>query len=275
VNAQQTVKKRLLIAFGIIAGITLAVIIIPTLPRPSFLSFRQSPPDLRFAVVGDTHGHFDILQNVAARAENRQAAFLLHTGDITENATAEEFARLGEIRATASIPWYVAPGNHDRFDGAVNRFAVQFGRLPRAESFGRYRLVVLDNSDRQAGFSADTLRWLRSDLADHPEQIYVIAYHRPFGLPLSTIFGDDETPASSAANQEFLKTLVGQRIAAIFSGHLHIYLPYTLSGLPAYVTGGGGGEPQSALGTFGQQKPHFLLIELRGQSVRVEVVPLR
>jgi hypothetical protein len=136
------------------------------------------------------------------------------------------------------------------------------------------RFVLLDNADRTVGFSAETLAWLNRDIEGHLSARYVIAFHRPFGIPFDSIIGDDETTASRATNEKLMKTLLNVRVMAIFTGHLHTYLPYTIDGIPTYITGGGGGPAQKGLAAFTKTSHHFLLVRVTGDALHAEMVKL-
>lgn len=55
-----------------------------------------------------------IMADVIAAANASEAAFVLVTGDITENGTAEQFRQFIELLDTSRLPTFVVPGNHDR-----------------------------------------------------------------------------------------------------------------------------------------------------------------
>lgn len=231
--------------------------------------------ELVFAVVGDTEGHTDILDRILKTSKERGASFVLHTGDVTEDGSEQGFAEIRNVIGATGLPVHAAIGNHDsRTDGTPDLFRKYLNEPNQAFDAGGLRFVIIDNADRSVGFSPETLAWLARDLAEHRSARYVIVFHRPFMFPLSQVVGDDETPTSRRTNDEFLRLIETARVAAIFAGHLHTYLPYSLAGIPTYVTGGGGGEPQTALGAFGKKQKHFLLVHASGQQLRIEVVPL-
>lgn len=244
-------------------------------PGYAGLTRNQPRPATLFAVIGDTEGHNDILKSAIAEAKSRGASFLLHVGDITEDGSTEQFDLFRQTLTDSGLPWLVAVGNHDiRGDDTRRRFSDAFNQPNMAVDLGDYRLVVLDNAERKVGFSDETLAWLENELTAHPKARYILAFHRPFNLPLSAIFGDDETPASRSTNQVFLNLIDRVRVETIFTGHLHVYLPYSLDGIRTFVTGGGGGEAQAALGPLGQQSKHFLMVRADPQGVNVDVIKL-
>lgn len=230
-------------------------------------------PSVVFAVIGDTEGHADIYRTMVEEARSRGARFILHTGDVASEATRGEFLSMKTVTEDSHLPVFVAPGNHDVGDETGRAFFTSvFNNTNFAFDEGNFRFLILDNADRKVGFSVETLSWLEHDLRDHPDARYVIAFHRPFNLPLSSLLGDDETPASRASDARFIEIVRSAHVESYFTGHLHLYLPYRLDGIQAYVTGGGGGEPQPSLGLLNNQQRHFLLVRGNEHNLEVEVV---
>lgn len=239
---------------------------------------RRSSSDanrLTIAVTGDTESNLNVLERSVAIARKRGASFLLHTGDLTETGTTAEIEAAISVFRAGQLPFAVSLGNHElRTDSSGSNFDRLVNPRNTAVEIGGYRLLVLDNADRLVGFSDQTLAWLDKELADHPTDRYLVAFHRPFDLPLQAIIGDDETPTSRASNTAALERLRRVNVLGYFTGHLHLYLPFTLDGVPAYVTGGGGAEAQTALGSIGDQGDHLLLVHLEGDDLSVEYVRL-
>jgi outer membrane protein assembly factor BamB/predicted phosphodiesterase len=74
----------------------------------------------RFAFVTDTHigspngaAEEDLRRTVQDINEQKDLAFVLLTGDITELGTQEELLLAKKILDSLKIPWYIIPGNHD------------------------------------------------------------------------------------------------------------------------------------------------------------------
>lgn len=240
------------------------------------VNLAEKHEQLTFAVIGDTEGHEDVYRSALKIAKERGASFILHTGDVSADGTAADLQRMAQVGEESGLKITAAIGNHDtRDDGTSDLFRTYFNDPNTAFDRGGYRFLILDNANRKVGFSESTIAWLTQDLAAHPKTAYVIVFHRPFMLPFGAIFGDDETPASRPTNDRVIALLKTVKITAIFTGHLHIYLPYALEGMRVIVTGGGGGEPQAALGALGKHQQHFLLVQDQGNGeLSAEVVPL-
>lgn len=261
-----------LLAVALVAGIVVGFSRIPRSWRWAINAVLQhDAPSIRFAVIGDTEGYGDVFQAALTTAKDRGAAFMLHVGDVTANGSADDFTAMRQAVDAVGLPVYAVAGNHDvQTDESRAAFRRFFNEPDFAFEDGSYRFLVLDNADRAVGFAQSTLLWLRQDIAAHPDSRYIVAFHRPFDLPLGSIFGDDETPASRKSNEQLRKVFRGVRLIATFSGHLHLYLPYQFLDRPAYVTGGGGAAPQSVIGNLTSAGRHFLLVTIRGDDVQVE-----
>jgi len=232
-------------------------------------------PTYTFAVIGDTESHTDLYEKAMTEAKRRGASLMIHVGDVTGDGTTDEFKAISAITGTTGMPVYAAVGNHDiAIDDSRELFTKYLNAPNLAFNDGDVRFVILDNADRSVGFSAETLAWLTDDIAVHPDARYIIAFHRPFDIPFGSIIGDDETAASRKTNEEFKRIIASANVAAIFTGHLHAYLPYTIAGIPSYITGGGGGSVQQGLAAFTKASHHFLLVRLTGTSLHAEMVKL-
>lgn len=230
----------------------------------------KTGPTLRFIAVGDNHGDNPIYDQILQEVKNGPYAFLLNVADETNDGTTEEFQVVKQLHTTLPFPVEYTVGSHDfRADPTRKLFVDAFGQQPcRSADYQQLHLIVLDNGDRKVGFSDNCLEWLKNDLAAHTTQPIIIAYHRPFDLPLSAITGDDETPASRLTDAKFLDIIrPAKNIQLIINAHLHTFLPYTLNDIPAVVTGGGGEQAQQILGGSKANYFHYLVVTVTGSSV--------
>ena len=122
------------------------------------------------AHITDTHigttrhprADVDIVQDVIEAVNTSEAAFVLVTGDVTENGTPEQFRRFMEVLDTCRLPTYVIPGNHDRKDSNYQDF---FGPMVYAFSFGQDGYLGFDTKDfliaDEMGLQDGRLHYLR------------------------------------------------------------------------------------------------------------------
>jgi predicted phosphodiesterase len=105
-----------------------------------------------FAHVTDTHVGSNrharsseaIFTDVIAAVNKSDAAFVLITGDVTENGEADQFQRFLEIMDTCALPTYVCSGNHDRKELNYERF---LGALTYTFWYGRDGYLGFDTKD--------------------------------------------------------------------------------------------------------------------------------
>lgn len=234
---------------------------------------RGARPALTFFVIGDNHGPRPVYRELLEQAKQAGAAFVVNVADLTEHGSEDELQDVRALEAAVGLPVEHVIGSHDiKSDLTRATWERVVGPAYRSFDRGGSHFVLLDNADRKVGFPDAELRWLERDLGDHRRPPTFLFYHRPFGLPLEGLFGDDETPASRATNERFRGILRRSRPTMLFTGHVHAYLPYTLEGVSAYGTGGGGDPAQQLLGGASSSFFHGLLITVRGGQPGVRVL---
>lgn len=235
---------------------------------------RSSAPALTFAVIGDNHGPRPVYRELLEKAKAAGVAFAVNLGDYTEHGTETELREVLALEATVGLPVEHVIGAHDAKDDPTRATWERVMGAPAIRSFDRdgAHFSLLDNADRTVGFPDPERRWLESDFETHRGQTNFVFYHRPFGLPFEGLFGDDETPASRETNDAFRTLLRRFRPTMVFTAHVHTYLPYTLEGIPAYVTGGGGDPAQQLLGGASSSFFHALLVTVTPEGPRVQVL---
>ncbi|HEX3736679.1 MAG TPA: phosphodiesterase [Solirubrobacterales bacterium] len=162
---------------------------------------------------------------------------LLVSGDLTQDGTAEEYARVRELLAPLDLEPHVLPGNHDLRGPLREAFGVPgAGEEPvsHAVDLGPLRLICVDSIVPGAeGGSLDggRIEWLDAMLAADGETPTVVAMHHP---PLSTEMpGFDRIgldPASRAALGEVLTR--HPQVRRVVAGHVHRVIVGELAGRP-------------------------------------------
>lgn len=257
------------------AGISIWILRQPL--RESITALQREVPTIgsrvRLAVVGDNHGDNPVYRQILEEISGQSLDGLLNLADTSEDGTPEEFAAVIALESKLPFPVYHTVGSHDiKADPTRRTFTTAFGTNPcTSATIKNVHLVLLDNADRKVGFPPDCLDWLSTDLATHQDQSVIIAYHRPFDLPLGQVVGDDETAASRVTNRRFKSIIAAYPIKYLFSAHLHTYLPYTLDGIPAVVSGGGGDPAQTVLGGPSNSLFHYLIVTIQDGVVDVDV----
>ncbi len=118
----------------------------------SVFVYASFPESYRFAQLTDIHvgadrewGHgADIFRKAIETVNASGAAFAVLTGDLTHNAGPDEYLEFIAILDTCTLPTFLAPGNHDREQGAYERV---FGGGTYAFNFGPDAYLSYDTKD--------------------------------------------------------------------------------------------------------------------------------
>lgn len=182
---------------------------------------QQPEPDpvYQFALLSDTHlgsGRslwMNFKMNEPARAELAatlaslkadEAQFALIAGDMTDQATREQFDSLGRICRDSGLPVYGCIGNHDSYLASSRPDALELcpelfpgGTTDYVLNQAPLRFIVLDASywkDRNGtfinhydpnngmgiGIKPEQIEWLRQTLADDANTPTLAVWHYPF-----------------------------------------------------------------------------------------------
>jgi len=205
------------------------------------------------------------LRGALAHASQRCSGILI-TGDCAAKAgTDAEYAAFAEVIATATVPVWLAPGNHDDSAKMQRLFTLpsRAGRCDYVIDLPGARLVVLDSTrpGREDGaLDAEQLEWLAAQLGSTPA---VVAMHHPCvplgGKAFATIRLDDE---SIARLRETVVTATARaaRIHAIVSGHAHMTCFAEFAGVKAIVAPSSAYEFGLVNGAFSYQlgEPQYM-----------------
>lgn len=170
---------------------------------------------------------------------------VVHTGDASEDGSAQSYRLLHEIlapyAAARGAALVVAMGNHDV--SAVYGTAVALGdrgtavqdRVVRLQSGGR--IVVLDSSVPGAGYGhldPEQLAWLGEMLAERAEGGTVLAIHHPPLVGATRLLRGLDLDGLD----ELAEVLVGSDVQIVLSGHYHHAMSGAIAGIPVHVVPG-------------------------------------
>lgn len=141
----------------------------------------------------DRHAQTRRIENLERTVAHIQALeprpdVVLHTGDVSHNATAHEYALAREILSGLDSPLLATIGNRDRRVPFAAAFASD-GYLPRDNRFVQYaveldglRVVAADTlneADRRGGYCRDRLADLDTILCRAPDMPTLLFLHHP------------------------------------------------------------------------------------------------
>jgi len=212
------------------------------------LAGRQS---FCFVVTGDTHQDFRALSRLLAHAARHRPAFVIHTGDFSNQGSYAEYARMARFMESCAVPLLVCPGNHDLQNLGARCFAYLFGPENYYFDLGRHRFIFLNNVERkingdvaqlsasahcpepQRGFDGQLLDRLETLMAGSQSN-FLIMHMAP---PLKAFEG-----FGFVRNGQAFLRIVNQhasRVALVMFGHRHGFGKEQLHNV-TYVNAGGG-----------------------------------
>jgi len=194
------------------------------------------------AQIGDTHidparpaasGRIDTAETFSRciaqiNALDPQPDLVLHTGDLVERRTPEEYARFRELAGPLRAPFYAIPGNHDGRD-AMRAAFTDASWMPQDGPFIQYtiedagplRIVALDCTIPGSGSGElcdARLAWLATRLAESPARPTIVALHHP---PFPT--GIPEIDRGGFGGLDAFKAIIAEhaQVERIICGHVH------------------------------------------------------
>jgi 3',5'-cyclic AMP phosphodiesterase CpdA len=155
-------------------------------------------------------------------------AAIIASGDLANEGTAEQYARLRSLLDVLPMPVYVIPGNHDCRDTLRAAFfdhdyVPESGSLSYAVTCGALRLIALDTlveGEDGGHLDAAQLEGLSLTLAQCAGLPTVVVMHHP---PVRTGIASMDAIALDAASASSLGDIVERspHIVRIVCGHVH------------------------------------------------------
>lgn len=242
----------------------------------------EGKPLWTFGFVGDTQQADDRLEPLMAKFEQHDVEFVLHLGDMVDEASSDlEWDRLTQAALKHRVRLMPVVGNHDvradyADDGSI-RFRQYFPDLPNTFYHFRHRGVnfLMLNSERSFAPGSEQAKFLKFHLHYQPGTT-IACMHRP------TFTADDRDTPSMLSRRLWLHGALKQTDAiAVFSGHNH-YFDRTkpLDGITYVVSGGGGGasrespKPRDYTAALQAGHCHYGIARVYADRIAIDVVAL-
>lgn len=199
------------------------------LPVPAFVA---ETPLFRFVQISDTHiglnaERINTLNNIvdSINAMPELPAFVIITGDLTENGLASEYSNFKTImaRLNPAVGRHYVPGNHETVSGTWADYQAQIGPLTESFSHGNCLFILTNGTRNDQTYHHDgfidsaQLQWIETQLQGSTGKTHVVMANH---FPLGTQWG-----AYSIVNPA-LTTLQGwmrdYKVTAWLNGHRHI-----------------------------------------------------
>lgn len=219
-----------------------------------------------FAVLSDVQNALGSVHDIFERMnEDPALRFVVSTGDLVDTGVRPELTRFQAELAQLNAPFFSTVGNHEMGAPAAVWHQL-FGPFNVHFAFRGVSFSLLDSGngtiDPQVYDRLDG--WLsRARRAPH-----VVLTHVPPLDPVGLRGGGFRSRKEAA---KLLQKLGEGRVDALFLGHIHSYYAFSLAGLPAYISGGGGAIPETLDGIA----RHYLRVRVDPQRGIEEVAVVR
>jgi Icc protein len=205
------------------------------------------PPRLTFVHITDTHlgpsPDYEFYGYQPARALHQlvdlinsfptQPDFVLHTGDVVHDRSADSYAIAQSILGDLRVPLYVVSGNHDdrallrKFFGAPMHPVHSDdpgAPLDYVFEIEGERFVVLDGKhpdvrDPLGKLRESQLDWLRSETGADGPPLTVLLHYPPFAM--NSPWLNDNMPLVNGDDLHAALLPARDRLRGVFFGHLH------------------------------------------------------
>jgi len=188
--------------------------------------------DFTFAQISDSHIGFskpanpDVVGTLQVTIDKLNAmqerpAFVLHTGDLTHLAQADQFDVLDQsLKGVRTEKIFYVPGEHDMLDNG-KLYAERFGKSTYSYDYHGVHFIGLNNvSDHVDGglgrIGADQLQWLRNDLQGLSASTPIVLFAH---IPLWAIYPDWGWGTEDSAQALALLKRFGS--VSVLNGHIH------------------------------------------------------
>jgi len=255
---------------------------------PGTLMLPNSPTSVKFAVIGDSgrgsRQQREVGEQMARYQQRFEFPFTIMLGDNLYEGVATpddyrvKFEEPYKTLLDRGVEFYAALGNHDdprqvhykQFHMKGRRYYsfAPPGTLP-ARITTPVEFFALDSTYLDRG----QLTWLDQRLGESAATWRIAFLHHP-------LYTSGRYRRSALVQRTSLEALfVEHGVAAVFSGHEHIYQRSTLqNGIQYFVSGGGGslrpgdGVPTSYIARTYSGDYHFMLVEIEGDALHFQAI---
>ena len=244
-----------------------------------------------FVVFGDSRDSAGSHQRVVARVRQEVVDFFLGTGDIVgEGHKEQDWQTFFDIERDLlrHTVLYPSLGNHDRQGrGRTADNYRKYFALPEnspdperyyAFTYGSARFLILDSNSNSFALT-DQTQWIEEQLQaarldPQIRHIFVSMHHPPFSVSLHG--------GQSELREAWTPLFEKYQVAAVFSGHDHVYSRAERSGVRYFVSGGGGAPlyPRKARSSridvqatqYFERVNHYLKVHVYGDLIEVTAI---
>ena len=232
-----------------------------------------------FDIIGDNRTGTDIYARLVKKIAADRPAFVINVGDtIWHSGSVQEWDRFVDLSAPLTMPYFIAPGNHEMWGKNGESSFKEFVRQPGNELYysfkaGNSLFIILDTEERgkEARIAGAQLEWLKKTLAGSKEKFKFVFMHRPM-YPTKN-YGEhfEDSLNKYPEERDLLEAMFGQYgVNAVFVGHEHLYLRKKVGGIIHVITGGGGAPLYVPANKGGVN--HYIRVKVTPGSVGFNVI---
>ncbi|MDY6969288.1 MAG: metallophosphoesterase [Spirochaetota bacterium] len=237
-----------------------------SLPQDDSIIIEINSPDsdiedeFKFAVLSDIQDGIDKVDDIYNLInEYPMIRFVISTGDLVTFGKKSELRKFQRKLKILNIPFFSTVGNHELGSEPENWFHY-FGRANVNFSFKGVHFSLIDSGN--ATIDPDVYKWLKDWLGNAKDDIHIFATHFS---PIDPIGLRNGSFASRKEAAKLLSLLARGNVDVTFYGHVHSFYEFSNAGIPAYISGGGGGVPEQ----FDGIGRHFLITDvLSGNKIK-------
>jgi len=163
--------------------------------------------------------------------------FVLHTGDVTNHGTPDEYCEVARIFADLTLPIYYLNGNHDQVEylyaGLVDKECVERVAYDYTFDHNGVQFVCVDSATHSESINgrltAQQLAWLENQVATNDPRPLIVGIHHP---PFKTNI--DWLDFFIIANWQEIQAVLEKatpRLRGVFSGHIYLPIDYYRRGV--------------------------------------------
>lgn len=227
------------------------------------VQLRLAAPDetatehFEFALMSDVQEAIDEVQDVYSLINAQpNVRFLLGAGDLTSRGEPEQLQEFQDELLQLRVPYFTTLGNHE-LGTNPEHYHEYFGRGSFQFRFHGVYFTLLDSAS--AMLDPMVYDWLDGWLARGRHGVHVISMHIP---PLDPSGIRNGAWASRNDAAKYLVRLAEARVDLTLYGHVHSYYEFENAGIPAFISGGGGANPER----FDKIGRHFMVFDIDAQQ---------
>jgi len=223
---------------GVLWTMTGGILRSETLSRISEAGSPADGAEFSFVQISDSHIGFNKEANKDVAATLREAvakinalphtpSFMLHTGDLTHLAEAEEFDTLEQIlKSCKTRQVFYVPGEHDILNDNGEQYRARFGKASKGSGWysfdqkGVHFIALVNVMDIKEGglgvLGREQLEWLEEDLKARSIDTPIVSFAH---VPLWTIF--PKWGWGTEDSEQALSYLKRFGSVTVLNGHIH------------------------------------------------------